>query len=202
MRNNINKSQNGLVIAYYGDGKGKTTAAFGMAMRALGRGLNVAVLQFIKGEPGVGKGVTWTTGERIFADVLASKKTKEKRVKIGDLFVKALGEGFVKIQGDKRPFSEHQEAASRALQYADHVVQSGNYQLVVLDEVLRAIGERLFTTADVMRVIKGKPPKLHLVLTGHRIPHTIARASDLITEMKKIKHPYDKGILAKFGIDF
>ncbi len=202
MVSKFHRHDRGLVIAYFGDGKGKTTAAFGMAMRALGRGLNVVVLQFIKGEPGVGKGITWTTGERIFADALGQRKKEEGRRKIGGLFVKALGEGFVKILGDKRPFSEHQEAARKALQYADHVIQSGNYQLVILDEILRAIGERLLTTAAVLKVIERKPPKLHLVLTGHRIPHAIARASDLVTEMKKIKHPYDKGILAKIGIDF
>jgi len=192
----------GLVIVYFGDGKGKTTAALGMAMRALGRGFNVAVLQFIKGEPGVGKGVTWTTGERIFADAFAKSKVKSQKSKVGGLFVQALGEGFVKILGDKRPFSEHRQAAREALRHAMGVIKSGDYQLVILDEVLRAIGERLLTTTEVLRVIESKPDKLHLVLTGHRLPKEIKQAADLVTEMKKVKHPYDKGILAKIGIDF
>ena len=206
MVSKFNKHNRGLVIVYFGDGKGKTTAAFGMAMRALGRGLNVAVLQFIKGEPGVGKGVTWTTGERIFSDSFAKSKVQSPKSKVkepvGNLFVKALGEGFVKILGDKRPFSEHRRAAQEALRYTERVIKSGNYQLVVLDEILRAIGERLLTTAEVLRVIKSKPEKLHLVLTGHRLPKEIERVVDLVTEMRKVKHPYDKGILAKIGIDF
>jgi len=200
------QNNEGLTVVYFGDGKGKTTAAFGMAMRALGRGLNVAVLQFIKGEPGVGKGVTWTTGERIFSDSFTKLKTQNSKLKakepIGELFVKALGEGFVKIQGDKRPFSEHQQAARKALQYADEAIHSGKYQLVVLDEVLRAVGEKLFTKRDLMMVVKSKPKSVHLVLTGHRVPKEIVGMADLVTEMKKVKHPYDKGILAKIGVDF
>ncbi|OGL77947.1 hypothetical protein A3J43_00415 [Candidatus Uhrbacteria bacterium RIFCSPHIGHO2_12_FULL_54_23] len=196
------KHDKGLVIVYFGDGKGKTTAACGMAMRALGRGMNVAVLQFIKGEPGQGTGVTWTTGERIFADTLVNHKSQITNHKIGRLFVKALGEGFVKILGDKRPFAEHQRAAKKALRYASEVMHTGKYQLVVLDEVLRAVGEKLFTARDLMQVVKGKPEKLHLVLTGHRITKEILNAADLVTEMKKVKHPYDKRILAKIGVDF
>ncbi len=196
----------GLIIVYYGDGKGKTTAALGLAMRALGRGMNVAVLQFIKGEPGVGKGVTWTSGERIFANVFAKLKVQSSKFKrearLGNFFIKVLGEGFVKIRGDRRPFEEHREAAVRGLRHAEEALRKGKFQVVILDEALRAVEEKLFSAKDLMKVLRSRKKSVHVVLTGHRVPKEIHKIADLATEMKKVKHPYDKGVLAKIGLDF
>ncbi len=196
----------GLVMVYYGDGKGKTTAALGLAMRALGRGMNVAVLQFIKSDPGVGKGITWTSGERIYANVFAKFKVQSSKFKrearLGNLFIKVLGEGFVKIRGDKRPFEEHKAAAVKGLRSAEEALRKGKFHVVILDEALRAVEEKLFSDKDLMKVLRGRKKSVHVVLTGHHASKEIFKIADLITEMKKIKHPYDSGILAKIGLDF
>ncbi|OGL87707.1 hypothetical protein A3I42_01775 [Candidatus Uhrbacteria bacterium RIFCSPLOWO2_02_FULL_49_11] len=196
----------GLVMVYYGDGKGKTTAALGLAMRALGRGLNVAVLQFIKGEPGVGKGITWATGERIFAAAFAKFKVQsskfKREAKLGNFIIKVLGEGFVKIQGDRRPFEEHREAAVKGLRYAEELLREGEFQVVILDEALRAVEEKLFTAKDLMKVLRSRKKSVHVALTGHHVSKEILKTADLVTEMRKVKHPYDRGIFAKIGLDF
>jgi cob(I)alamin adenosyltransferase len=204
----VNKdSQRGLVIVYFGLGKGKTTAALGAGLRAVGRGMNVKVLQFIKGEPAKSRkkgAVVWASGERLFADKISKSMSNVKRQisNIGRLEIEAVGTGFVGIMGDKLAFREHKAAAQKALRYADKVVKDKDWQVVVLDEILRAIGERLITITDVLKIIKAKSPKQHLILTGHRAPKSILAIADLATEMKKVKHPYDRGILAKIGIDF
>lgn len=193
---NITPHNSGLTIAYYGDGKGKTTAALGIAMRAVGRGMNVKVLQFIKGDPIINKkegAVQWTTGEREFA-----KQTLEK----GKLEIEPVGLGFVSIMCDELSFDEHKDAAEKAAEKAKQVIADNQWDVVILDEVLRAIDEELITEEEVIEFIKTKPEKLHLVLTGHTISQNMIDHADMVSEMKKIKHPYDKGIIAKLGIDY
>ncbi len=188
--------ENGLIIAYYGDGKGKTTASLGIAMRAVGRGMNVKILQFIKGDPIINKkqgAVQWTTGEREFA--------KQDFVR-GTLEIEPVGLGFVSIECDQLPFKDHLQAAKNGMRRAREVIADTNWDVVVLDEILRAIEEKLVTEDKVTELIRGKPKKTHLVLTGHTISQHMIDQADMVTEMKKIKHPYDKGILAKFGIDY
>ncbi|MFA4873602.1 MAG: cob(I)yrinic acid a,c-diamide adenosyltransferase [Patescibacteria group bacterium] len=204
MAHSAKKYEKGFIIVYYGDGKGKTTAALGLAMRALGRGMNVAVLQFIKSDPGVGKGITWTSGERIFAQVFVRYKIQDTRYKnrIGKLYVKTTGEGFVGIQGDERPFEEHKAAAVKGLRSAEEALRKGKFHVVILDEALRAVEEKLFSAKDLMKALRNKKKGVHVVLTGHHVAKEILEIADLVTEMKKVKHPYDKGILAKIGIDF
>lgn len=193
----------GLVIAYYGDGKGKTTASLGIALRAVGRGMNVKVLQFIKGDPIINKkegAVQWTTGEREFVKQMSG--VSEQGLVKGKLEIDPVGLGFVSIMCDELPFEEHKQAAQNALLVARETIQDTKWQVIILDEILRAITEELITEQEVIDLINNKPEKLHLVLTGHTVSQNIIDAADMVTEMKKIKHPYDSGVLAQIGIDY
>jgi cob(I)alamin adenosyltransferase len=179
------KHQNnkGLVIVYTGDGKGKTTAALGVALRAAGYKKKVLIVQFIKG--------SWDTGEIHSIKRLAP-----------EIELVRMGEGFIGIIDDQKDFKQHKVAAGDALKKARVAVKSGKYNVVILDEINYAVKGRLITVSDVLGIIKSKNDKLHLVLTGNfASPKVIARA-DLVTEMKMIKHPFQKGIQAQRGIDY
>lgn len=177
------EADHGLVIVYTGEGKGKTTAAMGLALRAAGYDRRVLIIQFVK---------TWFTGEKGgFAHVP------------GVEFIQA-GKGFYKILGDRLPKADHINAAESALALAFQRIHSGDYDVVVLDEIIGSITGQLLKLEPVLELIDGKPPDLDLVLTGHhgeRLPELLARA-DLITEMRKVKHPFDLKILAKKTIDY
>ena len=172
----------GLTIIYIGDGKGKTSAAVGLAVRAAGTGFRVLFLQFVKGD--------WPSGER---EILASLNKVE---------VKLMGRGFVGILGDRKPIDEHVRAAQNALKESEKALKSKKYDLVILDEAISAIESKLIATDDLYNLIKKKPKAVHLCLTGHKRIKKLIDAADLVTEMKMIKHPYYKGILAQRGIDY
>lgn len=172
----------GLTIIYIGDGKGKTLAAVGLAIRAVGAGLKVLFLQFVKGG--------WISSE---VKILKSLPGVE---------MKLLGKGFVGILGDKKPRQEHKAAAKKALIFAKKAISSGKYFLVILDEAISAVETKLIETADILKLIKEKPDKVHLCLTGHKRIKSLIDEADLVTEMKMIKHPYYSGILGQKGIDF
>jgi cob(I)alamin adenosyltransferase len=179
----LRESDQGLIVVYTGNGKGKTTAAMGLALRAAGYGKKVLVIQFVK---------TWFTGEKGGFEFLPNVE-----------FVQA-GKGFYKILGDALPETEHVDAARAALGLASEKIASGRYDVVVLDEVIGTVTGGLLPLESLLEVIDLKPPKLDLVLTGHRgkeLPGLLERA-DLVTEMVKVKHPYDQGILAKKTIDY
>lgn len=183
MQPELHESDRGLVIVYTGDGKGKTTAAMGLALRAAGYGKRVLVVQFVK---------VWFTGEKGGFEHLPNVE-----------FVQA-GKGFYKILGDNLPETEHVEAAKSAFEFAEAKISSGQYDVVVLDEIIGSVTGGLLPLEPVLELIDSKPPQLDLVLTGHRgheLPQLLERA-DLITEMKKVKHPYDSGILARKTIDY
>lgn len=173
----------GLVIVYTGGGKGKTTAALGMALRAWGYGWKTLFVQFIKG--------TWKYGELEAARKLAPS-----------IEIRPMGVGFVHIMGDNLPLEEHIEAAGRALDAAEEEIHSGTWDIVVLDEVNVAIHEKLMTVERVLEIIAGRPKQVTLVLTGRNAPDALLEAADLVTEMKEIKHPFQHGIEAQKGIDF
>lgn len=172
----------GLTLIYIGDGKGKTSAAVGLAVRAAGTGMRVLFLQFVKGD--------WPSGER---EILSKLKNVE---------VKLMGRGFVGILGDRKPLAEHVKAALSALEESKQALLSKKYDLVVLDEALSAIESKLLTEKDILELIKSKPDSVHLCLTGHKRFKKLIDSADLVTEMKMIKHPYYKGILAQRGIDY
>lgn len=171
----------GLVIVFTGDGKGKTTAAIGTALRALGRGMNVSIIQFIKGRS--------DTGESIFA----------KRLKPGMEFITA-GIGFVS-RSDKN-INEHKEVAKNAFDMARQRINSGFWDLVILDEINNAVRLGLLDIGDVLDLIRKKPEKLHLILTGRDAHPSLVEAADMVTEMRSVKHPYERGQKAEAGIDY
>ena len=176
-------SEKGLVIVYTGNGKGKTTAALGMALRAIGYDHKVCMLQFIKG--------SWHYGE-----MDSSKKLEP------NLELIAVGKGFVGILDDNSPKEEHEKYAEEALKICREKISSEKYDVVILDEINYAINLQLISVNDVVDIIKEKPKKLDLVLTGNHAKNEIIELADLVTEMKEIKHPFKSGIKAKKGIDF
>ena len=178
----------GLIIVYTGDGKGKTSAALGAAMRALGHGWKVLIIQFFKGD--------WPV---VYGELELAKKLYPQ------FEVLQLGKGFVKIMGDKKPFEDHVAAAQSALALTREKMLSGDYDLVILDEAIYALGYmdfKLIDLNDVLQLIKDKPPKVHLIFTGRNAPQELIDAADLVTEMKEVKHPMKKGIPAQQGVDF
>ncbi len=174
-------SQHGITIVYTGNGKGKTTASLGLALRATAYGKKVIMLQFVKTEK--------ESGEiRIF-----------RLLKPG-FIIRPLGLGFVGILNDRRPRQEHRLAARRALRIARSYLKKCD--VLILDEINGAIAGNLIPVADVITMIKNKPRKLTLVLTGRQAHPRIIKAADLVTEMKEVKHPFQRGIVAQAGIDY
>jgi len=176
-------SEKGLVIVYTGNGKGKTTAALGMALRAIGYEHKVCMLQFIKG--------SWHYGE------MDSSKKLEPNFELI-----AVGKGFVGILDDNSPREEHEKYAAEAVRICREKINSGKYNVVILDEVNYAINLGLIDVQEIIKIIKEKPSNLDLVLTGRDVKDEIVELADLVTEMKEIKHPFKSGIKAKKGIDF
>ena len=173
----------GLVIVYTGKGKGKTTAALGMALRAIGHNYKICMIQFIKG--------SWHYGE------MSSSKRLEPEFELT-----AVGKGFVGILDDKTPKEIHQKIAKEAIEIAKEKILSEKYNIIILDEINYAVNLGLVELNDVLDLIKNKPQGITLVLTGNHVKQEIIDAADLVTEMKEIKHPFQRGIRAKKGIDF
>jgi cob(I)alamin adenosyltransferase len=174
------KLEKGMVQVYTGNGKGKTSAAFGLALRAIGRGLKVYIIQFIKGG--------FDYGELYMAD------------KLPNLKLKAFGRG--KFVTEKPPSEEDVKLAEEALALAEETVKGGEYDIVILDEINVALNLKLIKTERVVELIKKKPKHVELVLTGRYAPNEIIEAADLVTEMREIKHPYNKGFQARKGIEY
>jgi cob(I)alamin adenosyltransferase len=172
--------EKGLVQVYTGNGKGKTSAAFGLALRAIGRGFKVYVIQFIKGG--------FDYGELHIVDKLPNMK------------LAAFGRG--KFITDVSPSGEDAKLAQEALKLATKVVNEGEYDIVVLDEVNVALNMKLIKVGDILKLIKIKPKHVELILTGRNAPAKLVDAADLVTEMKEIKHPYMKGVPPRKGIEY
>ena len=179
----LQMQEKGLVIVYTGKGKGKTTAALGIVLRAVGHGYKVGMIQFIKGE--------WYYGE------LTSSKRLEPEFEMI-----AAGKGFVGIIDDDHPIEDHQTAAKEAIALAKGKIASGMYDIIILDEINYAAKLNLISEQDILDTIAARPEKTSLVLTGNYVPESVIAIADLVTEMREIKHPYQKGIKAKKGIDF
>jgi LAO/AO transport system kinase len=174
-----NKLDIGLTQVYTGDGKGKTSAALGLALRALGRGLRIHVIQFLKGHRDY--------GEHLIAD------------KIPGLDITVWGrEEFI----GNTPTTGDKALAQEALKRSQEIINSGNYDIVILDEVNVALKLDLIKLDDVLGIITSKPDNLELILTGRSAPHEIVEVADLVTEMREIKHPFKKGVKARKSIEF
>lgn len=168
-----------LVLVNTGDGKGKSTAAFGTAIRAIARGWRVAVIQFLKsGE--------WSVGEEKVG----------RQVGI-DWF--ALGDGFTWDSNDM----EETEAISReAWSVAEEKIESGEYDVIILDEVTYPINWGWIPVTDVVEAIETRPESVNVILTGRDAPVEIIEIADTVTEMRKVKHAFDRGVMARRGIDY
>ena len=172
----------GLIIVNTGPGKGKTTAAMGTALRAVGNGMKVLMLQFLKG--------SWHYGE------LDAVKA------FGDRFVmKQMGRGFVKVGGAETD-PEDVKMVEEAWAEAAQAIRSGLWDLVVLDEINYAISYGMLDPEKVAEVLRGKPEMVHVILTGRNAHPTIMDLADTVTEMRQVKHAYEKGVMAQRGIEY
>jgi cob(I)alamin adenosyltransferase len=168
----------GLIIVNTGPGKGKTTAAMGTALRAVGQGMRVLMLQFLKG--------SWHYGE---LDAVQA---------FGDKFViKQMGRGFVKV-GTEKPDSEDVRMVEEAWAEGVTAINSGTWDLVILDE----INYGMLDPVEVVETLKSKPEMVHIILTGRNAHPTIVEVADTVTEMRQVKHAYEKGVMAQRGIEY
>ena len=173
-----------MLYIFTGNGKGKTTAALGQAIRAVGEGKRVLMVQFIKGP--------WKSGEDFLAKGLEPRFTLVK-----------MGKGFVGIMGDNLPREEHILAAHDALDFAANEAASGKWDIIILDEVNNAIHLGLISKEDVMEFINiAQGHTEHLILTGRDAPPELIERADLVTEMRDIKHPYHAGKKGVRGLEY
>lgn len=183
----MTKLKRGLVQVYTGKGKGKTTAAWGQAMRASGQGLKVAIIQFFKGK---GSGVPRSSWRG------AGEARMAKKLKLDVYSFCPVHPSF----GGERKKSKKE--CNKAILFAKEMIQSKKYDLIILDEINIAMKDRLIEVNEVLDLIKKKPKEVELILTGRGAPEKITESADLVTEMREIKHPYQKGIKGRRGIEY
>jgi cob(I)alamin adenosyltransferase len=174
----------GLTLVFTGNGKGKTTAAVGLTVRAVGNHMRVFFLQFIKGQ--------WKTGEREILRGLPGV----------DLEVTGRGFTIERLRNPRIPMEDHAAAAAHGWQVARQIVREAEYDLVVLDEILGAVKAELVPLDELLALVRDKPPQMHLVLTGRGAPEALIEVADLVSEVQPIKHPFERGIKAQRGIEF
>lgn len=173
-----------MLIVFTGNGKGKTTAAIGQALRAIGNGSRVLMVQFIKGP--------WESGE--------DKSVRQ----FGDNFrIVKMGKGFVKTPCDKLPFTDHVKAAHDALAFSLAELKTGKWDILIMDEIWVALTLGLLTPGEVTAFIDRALIKCeHLIMTGRGCPSQFMQRADLVTEMCEIKHPFARGIKAAKGVEY
>ncbi len=182
-----NNSGFGLVQIYWGNGKGKTTASLGLALRALGRGFKVHLIQFMKG------GIEGNDDFEEYGELKSLLKFENFSCKRFGLKKWVIG----------RPDAEHIAQGSAALEYAIEAARLGKYDLLIVDEILYAIQLGVISEDDVLQLIDAKAKNTELILTGsHRPYDKIFARADLVTEVKKHRHPFDKGVQARLGIEY
>ena len=172
--------EKGLLIVHTGKGKGKSTAAMGLAVRAIGNGMKVGIVQFVKG--------VWETGERVVLD------------KFPDLCViRAMGDGFTwETQDRERDIA----AARQAWEMAKEMINDPSYKMVILDELNIVLRYDNLPLDEVIAVLQNKPEMLHIAVTGRNAKDELIEIADLVTEMTQIKHPFRSGVKAQIGIEF
>ncbi|MGO9374571.1 MAG: cob(I)yrinic acid a,c-diamide adenosyltransferase [Syntrophobacteraceae bacterium] len=173
----------GLVVVLTGYGKGKSSSALGMVLRACGHGMKVCMLQFMKGD--------------IFTGELEALQKLDC-----DVEIVPTGMGFCGIQGNPYSHAQHREAAQRALLMAKERIISGKYDLIVLDEINNAVHLKLVDLEQAIDLIRSKPPLLHLILTGRDATPEVLALADTASEVRELTHAYRKGIEPQPGIDF
>lgn len=173
-----------MLIVFTGNGKGKTTAALGQALRLVGQGKKVLMIQFIKGP--------WISGEDRSAKFLAPNFELIK-----------MGKGFVGIMGDSLPRKEHVRAAKEALLYAKKEAQSKKWNTLILDELNNAVDLDLVGVEEVLQVLKEVEACVeHIIITGRNAPKEFIERADLVTKMLDLKHPYNKGQKGRRGVEY
>lgn len=175
----MGKQTHGLIVLYTGNGKGKTTAAIGTVFRALGHGMRVGVIQFIKGK--------WRTGERKLGE------------KTPNLVWLTMGRGFT---WESEELTRDRDMAISAWQTASGWLAGNDFDLVVLDEITYAVNYGFVPVDDVVAALKSRRNGLHVILTGRAAPAELVSVADLATEMQVVKHPYGEGLAAQKGIEF
>ncbi len=170
----------GLLIVYTGNGKGKTSAAMGTGFRAVGQGLRVLMVQFIKGD--------WHYGEMDAAKRLAPELT-----------IKPMGEGFT---WDTKNPERDAAKARECWEYGVQAARSGEYQMVIFDEINYALAYGYLPLDEVLAFLKTKPESLHVILTGRDAPKELIDAADTVTEMREVRHAFAQGVKAQKGIEF
>ena len=181
-RNNYDEQTRGLLIVHTGNGKGKTTAALGLLMRAAGRGLNCCMIQFMKSRND-------RYGEHVAADKLGIE-------------VHTMGDGFT---WDTKNPEQDRQTARNTWQLCVEKLRSGNYDLIVFDELVYVLSYQMLPVEEVLkefRAVRESQPTLHIIVTGRDAPEELIAAADLVTEMREIKHPFTAGIRAQKGIEF
>jgi len=173
--------EKGLLIVHTGKGKGKSTAAFGMVFRALGHGMPVAIVQFVKGK--------WQTGERVALE------------KFGDLVsINTMGEGFTWETQDRQ---RDLKAARAAWDRAKDIIKAGKHKVVLLDELNIVLRYDYLPIDEIVAFLRDeKPADVHVIVTGRNAADALIEVSDLVTEMEVVKHPFRSGVKAQKGIEF
>jgi cob(I)alamin adenosyltransferase len=178
----VSDIRRGLIIVNTGPGKGKTTAALGTGLRAVGQGMKVLMLQFLKG--------SWHYGELDAVKAFGA-----------NFVLKQMGRGFVKV-GGAEPDPEDLRLVDQAWQEAEQAILSGEWDLVILDEINYAITYKMLDPARVVAALKKKPEMVHVILTGRNAHPSIVEVADTVTEMRQVKHAYEKGVEAQRGIEY
>ncbi len=177
------KKKVGLVVVITGHGKGKTTSAFGMALRAAGHGMKVCIIHFMKGD--------MYSGEIDGVKKLAP-----------DIELHLTGKGFFSIYGNPYPYEEHRANAQEAIKLAKEKMLSGNYDILILDEINNSLNLKLVDLPQVLDLIENKPPLMHLILTGRDAHPEVIERAHTVSEIKDIKHAYRQKIEPQEGIDY
>lgn len=195
----MSKLERGLIHVYTGDGKGKTTAALGLALRAAGCGLRTYICQFLKGQgQGELEAVQWLAA----GAPATGAPDGDRRPPIA---IERFGQPtFVRVSADGTSSATEEDVrlARAGLDAARRAMAGGQYDLVVLDEIHVALHFRLLTVQEVLELIDARPEGVELVLTGRRVPDEIMARADYVTEMREVRHPYQRGIQARKGIEF
>lgn len=179
----IPKERKGLVVVITGHGKGKTTAALGIAVRACGHNMRVCIIQFMKGDLYAGE---WDGVKKMSCSV--------------ELI--PTGKGFCGIQGNPYPYEEHRKNAQDAIRLANQKMQSGQYDILILDEINNALHLKLVDLDQVLEIIRSKPPLMHLVLTGRDANPQVIELANTVSEIRELKHAYREDIEPQPGIDY
>ncbi|HEX8960288.1 MAG TPA: cob(I)yrinic acid a,c-diamide adenosyltransferase [Geobacteraceae bacterium] len=177
------KERKGLVVVITGNGKGKTTAALGLALRACGHGMRVCIIQFMKGD--------------LYAGEWDGIKKMDCAIELH-----ATGKGFCGIRGNPYPWKEHRANAQDAVDLVREKIASGAFDLMILDEINNALKLKLVDLEQVLGIVRVKPPLMHLVLTGRDAHPEVIALADTVSEVREVKHAYRKGIEPQPGIDY